>query len=72
MPVTIPTYTTAMILISHISINFLSNTGDRAHLSVYTADYCDWRDQEYAELLSPKPFLRELRSIQKRMRINDK
>lgn len=56
----------------HISINFLSNTGDRAHLSVYTADYCDWRDQEYAELLSPKPFLRELRSIQKRMRINDK
>ena len=51
----------------HISIDFLSNTGDSDHLRVYTAEYCDWRDQEYADLLNPKPFLRELRSIQKRM-----
>lgn len=50
-----------------IDIDFVSKTGDRDYLSVYTADYCDWRDQEYADLLNPKPFLSELRSIQKRM-----
>lgn len=50
-----------------IDIDFISKTGDRDYLRVYTADYCDWRDQEYADLLNPKPFLRELRSIQRRM-----
>ncbi len=55
-----------------IIIHFYSPSGIIHTLIVDTADYCDWRDQEYAELLSPKPFLRELRSIQKRMRINYK
>lgn len=55
-----------------ITIHFTTIYGIEEMLIVHTADYCDWRDQEYAELLSPKPFLRELRSIQKRMRINDK
>ena len=55
-----------------ITIYFMTSCGIPEMLIVHTADYCDWRDQEYAELLSPKPFLRELRSIQKRMRINDK
>lgn len=50
-----------------ITIHFTTIYGIEEILIVHTADYCDWRDQEYAELLSPKPFLRELRSIQKRM-----
>lgn len=50
-----------------ITIHFTTIYGIEEMLIVHTADYCDWRDQEYAELLSPKPFLRELRSIQKRM-----
>lgn len=55
-----------------ITIHFTTIYGIEEILIVHTADYCDWRDQEYADLLNPKPFLRELRSIQKRMRINDK
>ena len=55
-----------------ITIYFTTIYGIKEILIAHTADYCDWRDQEYAELLSPKPFLRELRSIQKRMRINYK
>lgn len=55
-----------------INIDFKSPYGSSEFLIVHTADYCDWRDQEYAELLNPKPFLRELRSIQKNMRIYDR
>lgn len=51
----------------NIIIHFYSPSGIINTLIVDTADYCDWRDQEYADLLNPKPFLRELRSIQKRM-----
>ena len=51
----------------NIIIHFYSPSGIINTLIVDTADYCDWRDQEYANLLSPKPFLRELRSIQKSM-----
>lgn len=50
-----------------ITIYFMTSCGIPEMLIVHTADYCDWRDQEYANLLNPKPFLRELRSIQKRM-----
>ena len=50
-----------------ITIYFMTSCGIPEMLIVHTADYCDWRDQEYADLLDPKPFLRELRSIQKRM-----
>ena len=51
----------------NIIIHFYSPSGIINTLIVDTADYCDWRDQEYADLLNPKPFLRELRSIQRRM-----
>lgn len=51
----------------NIIIHFYSPSGIINTLIVDTADYCDWRDQEYADLLNPKPFLRELRSIQKCM-----